>query len=142
MSTGRRAYNLLRGYIGREWDRIKSWERLDALTELDDKIDAPPGEKAASEEDAPEKTVVYIPEGSTREQAAAHILGVSEKASFQEIRFAFVKLSKRSDPSNFTSGTPEHTQARDIYKKVHWAYRTLTEEMSDSDKRFGSLEIE
>jgi hypothetical protein len=142
MSTGRRAYNLLRGYIGREWDRIKSWERLDALTELEDKIDTPSREKQEAEEDAPDKTVVYIPEGSTREQAAAHILGVTEKATFQEIRFAFVKLSKRSDPANFTLGTAEHTQARDIYRRVHWAYRTLTENMSDSEKRFGSLEIE
>ncbi len=141
MSTGRRAYNLLRGYIGREWDRIKSWERLDALKELDITHDTAPDEKPAPESE-PEKTVVYIPEGSTREQAAAHILGVSEKASFQEIRHAFVKLSKRSDPANFTEGTAEHTQAREIYKKVHWAYRLLTEGMSDSDKRFGSLEIE
>jgi hypothetical protein len=139
MSTGRRAYNLLRGYINREWDRIKTWERSDALRELEDDTPAAPAQRP---EDDPEKTVVYIPEGSTREQAAAHILGVSEKAVFQEIRFAFVKLSRRSDPSNFTSGTPECDQARDIYKKVHWAYRVLTENMSDSEKRFGSLEIE
>jgi hypothetical protein len=139
MSTGRRAYNLLRGYINREWDRIKSWEREDALRELGDDRPTAPSPKADEE---PEKTVVYIPEGSTREQAAAHILGISEKAPFPEIRHAFVKLSKRSDPANFTEGTPECDQARDIYKKVHWAYRVLTEKMSDSEKRFGSLEIE
>lgn len=138
MSTGRRAYNLLRGYINREWDRIKTWERSDALRELEDDAPSAPAPKAED----PEKTVVYIPEGTTREQAAAHILGVGEKATFQEIRFAFVKLSKRSDPANFTDGTPECDQARDIYKKVHWAYRVLTEKMSDSEKRFGSLEIE
>lgn len=138
MSTGRRAYNLLRGYINREWDRIKTWERSDALRELEDETPSTPAPKSED----PEKTVVYIPEGTTREQAAAHILGVGEKAAFQEIRHAFVKLSKRSDPANFTEGTPECDQARDIYKKVHWAYKVLTEKMSDSEKRFGSLEIE
>jgi hypothetical protein len=138
MSTGRRAYNLLRAYVGREWDRIKNWERLDALRELEEHDK--PAEAPKAED--PEKTVVYIPEGSTREQAALHILGLKEGAAFTEIRHAFVKLSKRSDPSHFAEGSTEQVQARDIYRRVHWAYRTLTEGMSDSEKRFGSLEIE
>jgi hypothetical protein len=141
MSTGRRAYNLLRAYVGREWDRIKSWERLDALRELEEPI-KPEGTRDAPAEEDPEKTVVYIPEGSTKEEAACHILGIKKGSNFQEIRFAFVKLSKRSAPVNFAEGTAEHSQARDIYRRVHWAYRTLTEGMSDSEKRFGSLEIE
>lgn len=139
MSTGRRAYNLLRAYVNREWDRIKSWERADALKELDKRHDAPQDDPAPAD---PEKTVLYVPEGTTHKQAAAHVLGVKEDATFQEIRFAFVKLSKRSDPANFPEGSDEQKQARDVYKKVHWAYRTLTEHMSDSEKRFGSLEIE
>ena len=142
MSTGRRAYNLLRAYVGREWDRIKNWERLDALKELDKEGETvPPTEPEAPEPD-PNKTVVYIPEGTTREQAAAHVLGVKDGAGFAEIRLAFVKLSRRSSPDNFKAGTPERDQARDIYRKVHWEYRTLTDGMSDSEKRFGSLEID
>ena len=142
MSTGRRAYNLLRAYVGREWDRIQSWERLDALKELEVPIKPEPGTETAEREPDPEKTVVYVPEGTSRDEAAAHILGIAKDAKFSEIRFAFVKLSRRSDPSLFEEGTAEYRQARDVYRKVHWAYRTLTEDMSDSDKRFGSLEID
>jgi hypothetical protein len=138
MGTGRRAYNLLRAYVGREFERIKNWERLDALRELE----APVKPEPSAKEDDPEKTVVFIPEGSTREEAARHILEVKEGATFQEIRFAFVKLSRRSDPTNFSEGSDEHRKARDVYRRVHWAYRVLTEKTSDSEKRFGSLEIE
>ncbi len=140
MSTGRRAYNLLRGYINREWDRLKEWERLDALRELDKPIDAPQGEKPV--EESPDKTVIYVPEGTTRPQAALQILDLKEGASFTEIRHAFVKISRRSDPSNFPEGSMEQAQAKDVYRKAHWAYRILTEDMSDAQKRFGSLEIE
>ena len=141
MSTGKRAYRLLRAYVGREWDRIKSWERLDALRELDDP--KPPSPWHAPEQvETPERTVVYVTEGTTNEEAARHILGIEEDAEFRDIRHAFVKLSRRSDPSNFDVGTAEHKKAVDVYKKVHWAYRTLTEGMSASEKRFGSLEID
>ncbi len=35
MSMGRRAYDILRGYVGREWERIMSVEEQTALKELD-----------------------------------------------------------------------------------------------------------
>lgn len=141
MSTGKRAYRLLQAYVGREWDRIKNWERLDALRELDDP--KPPTLRHAPEQiETPERTVVYVTEGTTKEEAARHILGIEEDAEFRDIRHAFVKLSRRSDPSNFGQGSAEHKKAVDVYKKVHWAYRTLTEGMSASEKRFGSLEID
>lgn len=140
MSTSRRAYNLLRGYINREWDRLKDWERLDALRELDKPIDAKPESKAPNDE--PERTVIYVPEGTTHEEAALQILDLKKGATFSEIRHAFVKISKRSDAANFPNGSTEQAQARDVHRKAHWAYRTLTEGMSDTEKRFGSLEID
>ena len=137
MSTGKRAYRLLQAYVGREWDRIKNWERLDALRELDDP--KPKFRHEAPEQiETPERTVVYV----TKEEAARHILGIEKGAEFREIRHAFVKLSRRSDPSNFGQGSAEQKKALDVYKKVHWSYRTLTEGMSASEKRFGSLEID
>ncbi len=138
MNEGRRAYNLLRAYVGREWDRIKSWERQDALKELEETLPPP---KEQSEEDQ-EKTVIYIPSGSTREEAARHILGVAKDAPFVEVRKAFERLSKRADPSKFVENSPEQKQAHDIQKKIHWAYRVLTEKTSETEKRFGSLEID
>lgn len=136
MSTGRRAYNLLRAYVNREWDRLKSWEREEAIRELEDDKPAP-----KKPEDS-ERTVIYVPEGTTHEEAACTILGIKKGAAFTEIRHAFVKLSRRSDPGNFPDGSEEQTQAKDVHRKVHWAYRTLTDKMSDSEKRFGSLEID
>jgi hypothetical protein len=139
MSTGRRAYNLLRAYVNREWDRLKSWEREEAMRELEDS-GSPKAETKKPED--PERTVIYVPEGTTHEEAACEILGIKKGAAFAEIRHAFVKLSRRSDPGNFPDGSQEQTQARDVHRKVHWAYRILTDKMSDSEKRFGSLEIE
>ena len=141
MSTGKRAYRLLRAYVGQEWERIKNWERLDALRELDE-LKPHLRREAPEQIETPERTVIYVPEGTTKEEAARHVLGIEDGAEFREIRHAFVKLSRRSDPSNFETSTEEHKKAVDVYKKVHWAYRTLTEGMSASEKRFGSLEID
>ena len=143
MSLGRRAYNLLRGYINREWDRIKSWERQDALRELEATTYKPrrPKDVSATESE-PERTVLYVAEGTTPIEAARHVLGVEEGASFREIHHKFAKLNRRTKPMNLERGTDERRQAADIQKKIHWAYRTLTADMSDAEKRFGSLEIE
>ena len=143
MSLGRRAYNLLRGYINREWDRIKSWERQDALRELEATTYKPrrPKDVSATESE-PERTVLYVAEGTTPIEAARHVLGVEEGASFREIHHKFAKLNRRTKPMNLEHGTEERRQAADIQKKIHWAYRTLTADMSDAEKRFGSLEID
>ncbi|HXH61238.1 MAG TPA: hypothetical protein VNI20_07750 [Fimbriimonadaceae bacterium] len=141
MSSGRRAYNLLRAYVNREWDRIRGWERDVARRELeeDDDKEKDSEKKEVAQE---QRAVVYVPEGTTQEEAARNILGVAEGAGFAEIRHSFIKLSRRSDSSNFPEGTDEYVQAAEIHKKVLWAYRILTINVSDSEKRFGSLEID
>lgn len=143
MRAGKRAYNLLRGYINREWDRIKSWERQDALRELDAATyrRKQPKDVPAAEPDA-ERPVLYVAEGTTPTEAARHVLGVEEGASFREIHHKFAKLNRRTKPTNLERGTDERRQAADIQKKIHWAYRTLTADMSGAEKRFGSLEID
>ena len=145
MRAGRRAYNLLRGYINREWDRIKKWERQDALRELDAATYKRNRQEAVSESKAeaePERTVLYVPEGTTPIEAARHVLGVESGASFRDIHHKFAKLNRRTKPGNLEHGSDERRQAADIQRKIHWAYRTLTADMSDAEKRFGSLEIE
>lgn len=138
MSTSKRAYNLLRSYVGREWDRIKSWERQSAIEELEETT---PRAEPTSKSDE-ERVVVYVPEGTTHEEAARQILGVAADASFAEVRKTFERLSKRADPSRFNEGTPERRQAHDIQRKIHWAYKILSESASEAEKRFGSLEID
>jgi hypothetical protein len=142
--TGKRAYNLLRAYVGREWDRIKSLERLEAIDELKSSLNPETAwepeeqERAAHQYDAAvEESPVEKPEAVARQ-----ILGVSDTASFAEVRKAFEKLNKRSNPSNFPVGSQEERDAAAIQKRIHWAYRKLTDEMGSSEKRFRSLEID
>lgn len=137
MSTGRRAYDLLRGYVNQEWERIRGLEVWDALKELDSPVS---GKKAeAAEEGA---TLTSTSKIEDPKAAARRILGVSETASFEEIRKAFEKLNKRSDPTNFPKGSEEQIQAISLQKRVNWAYHQLTDGVDIIEKRFKSLEIE
>lgn len=131
MSAGRRAYNILRGYIGREWDRIQGVETSAAEKELLD-YQAP-------------VTVTKNVNSMPPEDRATHarrLLGVTESAAFPEIRKAYERLKERSAPSNFPEGSAEATQAAEIHRRVNWAYQTLTADVDTTEKRFGTLEIE
>ena len=131
MSMGRRAYDILRGYVGREWERIMSVEEEYALKELDLPSKPKPSGGSTSEPLQPED----------KEARARMILGVASEASFTEIRKAFERLNKRSDPANFPPGSSEANQAAEIQKRVHWAFGVLTDGMDATEKRFKSLEI-
>jgi hypothetical protein len=138
MSTGRRAYDILRGWISHEWDRIREIEHDLAADELREAMDRPQSRPAPPVE----KTEAQVE--AERKDAQAHarrLLGVPEKATFEEIRKAFDKLNKRSSPERFPANSSERTQAAEIQKRIHWAYQTLTEGMGSIEKRFRSLEI-
>lgn len=135
MSTARRAYDILRGYIGQEWERIQGVEESSARQELNESLRKPQATTAPSaESSAPLAT-------EDREAYARRLLGVSASASFDEIRKQFERLNRRSDPTNFPEGSAEANQAAEIQKRVHWAYGFLTEHMDTTEKRFRSLEI-
>jgi hypothetical protein len=136
MSTARRAYDLLRGYVHEEWERIQGLERADALDELQDAIDASKPTYKPPAERAERRTV----EDATT--LARGILGVPAGASFSEVRKNFERLNTRSDPSRFPANSPEASEAAEIQKRVHWAYSILCEGVDDTQKRFSSLEIE
>jgi hypothetical protein len=139
MSTGRRAYDILRGWVSTEWDRIKEIERDLAEDELRTSMDQPYPPRPKPELQTEEEIK------AAKEDAKAHarnVLGVGEKATFEEIRKAFDRLNKRSDPARFPPNSPERTSAAEIQKRIHWAYQVLTESMDNVQKRFRSLEIE
>jgi hypothetical protein len=122
MSVGRRAYDILRGWVSHEWDRIREIERDLAEEELNRSMDDPYPARPATH--------------------ARKLLGVAESASFEEIRKAFDRLNKRSDPARFPAGSSEREQAAEIQKRIHWAYKTLTDSFDTVDKRFRSLELD
>jgi preprotein translocase subunit Sec63 len=135
MSEARRAYNLLRGFVNREWERLQGVE----VSEAERELDTQPVQKSQSPAEVSKAERI---EAIERQVQACNILGVVATASFEEIRHAFDKLNRRSDPSNFPVGSTEAQHASDIQKRVHWAYQVLTDEMDVSEKRFRSLEIE
>lgn len=130
MSLGRRAYNLLRGYLGREFDRIEAIDRVDALEELAEPGATPP---ATQEQRRSERLTA---------ERARELLGVAPDADFETVRRTYERLFKRSDPSNFPEGSPERERARQIHQKVGEAYAALLEELPALEKRFRSLDID
>jgi predicted S18 family serine protease len=138
MSLGRRAYDILRGTLNAEWDRIHQVIDDPASNELAESLTNPSPKFVAQPEAKPQEA--QTPE--SKAELARKILGVAETASFQDIRQAFERINKRADPSNFPAETPESAQAAQIQRRVQWAYAVLTETMDVTEKRFRSLEIE
>lgn len=140
MSSARRAYDLLRGYVQREWDRIQGLEWDKAADELKgpqiDGSSTQPVRTYSSSEDT------ESPLAEDPNQLACRILGVAPGAPFDIVHKAFERLNRRSDPRNFPDGSEEQDQAITIQRRVQWAYKVLTENVPITEKRFRSLEIE
>lgn len=137
MSTSRRAYDILRGWVSHEWDRIREVERDLAQNELQDAMDKPAPIRPP--QPGPELAAVS-PEDARKH--AEDLLGVKHGADFEEIRKAFDRLNQRSDPARFPANSSEREQAASIQKRIHWAYQILTDSIDSIDKRFRSLELE
>jgi hypothetical protein len=137
MSEARRAYDLLRGYVNREYDRIRGVDLDNAERELNDSL----------ANNMPAKSTTPTPQPATeqiasREERARRILGVAEGATFDDVRRSFERLNKRGDPTRFPVGSEEREHATAIQKSVQWAYGVLTANVDMIEKRFRSLEIE
>ncbi len=138
MSTGRRAYDLLRGYVNHEWERIQGISGIDpAEAELNEAIAGPGYRRSTYSESSQQETVVL-----SDDDLARQILGVSTSASFDEIRRAFDKLNDRSDPAKFPVGSMEADHAAEIRSRVHKAFRILSDKFDATETRFKSLEID
>ncbi len=136
MGSGRRAYDLLRGYVNQEWERIRSVDESPEERELRESLE---GTSIRVER----TTVVqetYVQVDPT--EWARKVLGVTAVADFAEIKKAFDRLYSRSDPSKFPAGSSEATQASEIQGRVQKAYAILTDSMDPTEKRFKSLEID
>ena len=136
MSEARRAYDLLRGYVGREWDRLQGVERIQAEDELDRSTTSSPSAASSKPSAVPDMKDV------DPKVHARRILGVSSTASLEAVRESFERLNKRSDPSKFPPDTTERTQAAQIQRRIQWAYRQLVDGVDMTELRFRSLEID
>ncbi len=136
MSSGRRAYDLLRGYVNQEWERIRGVEGKDAEDELHEAL------RSNSVQFDRKTTSEPAPAPVDPDAWARKILGVSANAEFTEIRAAFERLNSRSDPSKFPAGSQEAAQASEIQQRVRKAYAILSEGVDTTEKRFRSLEID
>ena len=139
MSVPRRAYDLLRGYIGREYERIQGVDFDGASKELKEAFQNPmkPGETVA----VPPAMRQQLTPADRRERACT-VLGVPKDAEFAAIRLAYERLNRRSAPTNFPPGSQEAQQAGAIQRRVQDAYRCLADEADATEVRFKSLEIE
>ncbi|MBS1706053.1 MAG: J domain-containing protein [Armatimonadetes bacterium] len=136
MSTAQRAYNLLRGYVNREIDRIRDLDL--ARKELEDS-----GTTQTSIEETTQVIVSTRPATPEEEiEIARKILGVEASTPFEEIRKAYDRLNVRSDPTRFPEGSEARYAAAELNGKVNLAYRKLTEDLPSAEKRFRSLEID
>lgn len=128
----------MRGYVNREWDRIQSLDRMYAENELEESMQKPaPVNEAEVDAQMEQLTVQSDPKARARQ-----LLGVGPDAKFDEIRKAFDRLNKRSEPGKFPTGSAEAEQASSIQQRINWAYQVLTENVDVTEKRFKSLEIE
>ena len=133
MSDAKRAYDLLRGYVNREFDRLRGIDLWEAERELDS-----PATRT------PQTTEPQIPQSIPEDQdaLARRVLGVSESAGYEEIHKAYEQLRSRCEPGNFPAGSPEQAHATELARKIEAAYQRLTESVPTTEKRFRTLEIE
>ena len=134
MNEVKRAYDMLRGYVGREYDRVVAREHDEAYAEL-----YQPSTSVASVESP---TPMPTPTVADPKAEARRILGVLPTDAIEAIDAAYHQLLDRSDPKKFEADSEMQVKAQEIQVKIRWAYGVLTEELDSPSKRFRSLEIE
>jgi hypothetical protein len=142
-----RAYNLLRAYIGREWDRIEGAVG-DARRELDDYLNhrsdyvPPQRDTTTAEEHKPEARKKQRDPQEEAIEEAYRVLKLEPQATLADLKRSFKTLSERSLPTNFPEGSEEQKKAEDIHQRVQDAYDLLLPILDPRLRRFRSLWID
>lgn len=132
MSTPGRAYDILRAYVNDAYGRLFEPNDAAAREQFDRELEAtlPPLPK-------PKPPIQPLTNESAR-----RLLGVSETASFGDIRREYEQLIARCDPAQFAIGSDEHRRAKIVRERVEAAYRFLRETADATELRFGTLEFD
>ena len=133
MSSGRRAYDIVRGYVNHGWDRVSG---------VDDRAEAELRE--AMEKPAPPAMPSAPPPPPMTGEIARRLLGVEEGTSARGVEKAYDDLMKAIDPSRFTADPQAAARAKELGSRLRMA-RELARANAKSDPiadRFSGLEIE
>lgn len=134
MSSFRRGYDILRAYIGREWERIESITEASAREELNSYLNnepkSPPPTPAKQNLDGPLDLAT-----------AYKVLNLTKDANVEDLKRAYNRLSERSKPENFPEGSDERKQAARVHLRVQEAYDLLLPKLDQTRQRFSNLDI-
>lgn len=140
MSSTRRAYDILRGYVNNGWDKITGVEETDAERELREAMEQPyqPRGYAASAvgEERPQMV------SSLSVESARKLLNVSADATTKQIRSAKEKIRADVDPKKFPEGSDAQARAKHLLFMIDGAERVLVENQDPTIRRFEGLQIE
>ena len=157
MGLGDRAYNLLRAYIGREWERIENVREVSARDELNSYLQGPKPSAPPSESNTTYTSRTYPTDQSDqtaksdhnkqdeekqKRETAYEILGLRSTATLEDLKRAYARLSERSLPAHFPEGSDERKKAAEIHLRVQESYDILLPLLDPRLRRFQSLDIE
>ncbi len=135
MSSGRRAYDIVRGYVNHGWDRISGVDD-DAEAELRQALENPiPASNAAPGTPPPPPMTLEV---------ARRLLGVEATASARAVQKAYDELAKAVDPTRFGADPQAAARAKELASRLRVALE-LAKAHAKSDPlgdRFSGLEIE
>jgi hypothetical protein len=136
MSTARRAYDVLRGYVSHGWDQLTGDEEKSANDELLQAIESPvPNLKSQSSIQAPTEAAITLDQ-------ARKLFDVPPNATSQQITEVYDALRSTADLSKFTEGTDAWQRARQVSRRLDAARNILMENIDPTVRRFERLEIE
>lgn len=138
MSTARRAYDILRGYVNDGWERIQGSEEGAAEKELREAVEQPYERPAPSARKVDPETSV----SSMSVETARRLLDVPSTATTKQIAAAYDKLKAGVNPDRFPKGSDAQARARHLLFLIGAANRVLCENIDPTIKRFEGLEIE
>lgn len=138
MSTTRRAYDILRGYVNYGWERIQG-EQTAAEQELREAVEQPYAESGISQDRLAEAAAPTV---SMSVDSARRLLDVNPTATSKEIAAAHERVRKAIDPSKFRSGSDAQGRARHLLRLIDGAKRVLEDNLDPTIKRFEGLQIE
>ncbi len=140
MSTGRRAYDIVRGYVNHGWDR---------LTSIDDAAEAELREAMQPTMPPAPPSAGNVPEAAPKPppmsvDIARRLLCVQETASGRQIQKAYDELAKAIDPSRFDADPQAAARAKELGSRLRMALglAKLHAKEDPLGDRFSGLEID